>query len=47
MKRAFFPIFEPTWSQILAPTGPNMGFPQQNFNFQFLRKTEAMLLPIK
>ena len=46
MKIAFFPIFNPTWTQILAPTGPNMGFLKQNFNFQSLRKAEAILLPI-
>ena len=29
-------------AHILAPTGPNMGFLKQNFNFQSLRKTEAI-----
>ena len=46
MKIAIFAIFDPTWSHILAPTGPNMGFLKQNFNFQSLRKTEAILLPV-
>ena len=46
MKIAFFAIFDPTWSHILAPTGPNMRFLKQNFNFQSLRKTKAILLPI-
>ena len=46
MKIAFFAIFDPTWSHILAPTDPNMEFLKQNFNFQSLRKTEAILLPI-
>ena len=46
MKIAFFAIFGPIWTHILAPTGPNMGFLKQNFNFQSLRKTEAILLPI-
>ena len=35
----FFAIFGPIWSNILPPTGPNIGFLKQNFNFQFLRKT--------
>ena len=46
MKIAFFAIFDSTWGHILAPTNPNMGFLKQNFYFQFLRKTEAILLPI-
>ena len=46
MKIAFFAILAPTWTHILAPTGSNMGFLKQNFNFQSLRKTEAILLPI-
>ena len=36
MKIAFFAIFDPTWSHILVPTGPNMGFLKQKFNFQSL-----------
>ena len=39
MKKAFFVIFDPIWTHILAPTDPNMGFLKQNFNFQSLRKT--------
>ena len=39
MKIAFFAIFGPNWTHILAPTGPNMGFLKHNFNFQALRKT--------
>ena len=46
IKIAFSAIFDPTWNHILAPTCPNMGFLKQNFNFQSLRKTEAILLPI-
>ena len=45
MKIAFFAIFDPTWTHILAPKGLNMEFFRQNFNFQSLRKTEAILLP--
>ena len=45
MKIAFFVIFDPTWTQILAPKDPNMEFLKQNFNSQSLRKTEAILLP--
>ena len=45
MNIAFFIIFDPTWSHILAPTGSNMGYLEVNFNFQSLRKTEAILLP--
>ena len=29
-----------------APTGPNLGFLEHNFDFQSLRKTEVTLLPI-
>ena len=36
---AFFVIFSPIWTHILAPTGPNMGFLKKNFDFQFLGKT--------
>ena len=46
MKIAFFAIFVLIWTPILAPTDPNMGFLKQNFNFQSLRKTEAILLPV-
>ena len=44
-KIAFSIIFDPTWTHILASKGPNMEFLKQNFNFQSLRKTEAILLP--
>ena len=43
MKIAFFPIFDPTWTYILAPTDPNIEFLKQNFNFQSLRIREAIL----
>ena len=46
MKIAFFLIFDPTWTDFLVPTGPDMGFFEQNFNFQSHRKTEAISLPI-
>ena len=46
MKIVFFPIFDLTWTHILVSTGPNMGFLKLNFNFQSLRKIEAILLPI-
>ena len=39
MKIAFFAMFDPIWTHILAPTGPDMGFLKNNFNFQSLRKT--------
>ena len=42
MKIAFFAIFDPTWTHILTPTDPNMRLLKHNFNFQSLRKTEAM-----
>ena len=45
MKIAFFAVFDPTWTHIFAPKGPNMEFLKKNFNFQSLRKTEVMLLP--
>ena len=41
----FFVIFDTTWTHILASKGPNMGLFKQNFSFQFVRKTEAILLP--
>ena len=46
MKIAFFDIFDPTFTHILAPTDLNVGFLKQNFNSQSLRKTEPILLPI-
>ena len=46
IKIAFFPIFDPTWTHILVPTGSNIVFLRQNFNLQSLRRTEAILLPI-
>ena len=46
IKTGFFSIFNPTWTHILAPKGLNMEFLKQNFNFQSMRKTEAILLPI-
>ena len=46
MKITFVAILDQTWTHILAPTSPNMGFLKQNFNFQSLRKREAILLPI-
>ena len=45
MKIAFFAIPDPTWTDFLAPKSPNMEFLEQNFNFQSLRITEAILLP--
>ena len=45
MKTAFFAIFDPILTHILDPTGPNIGFLKQNFNFESLRKTEAIPLP--
>ena len=46
MTIAFFAIFDPTWTYILATKGPNMEFLKQSFNFQLVRRTEAILLPI-
>ena len=40
IKTAFFANFDPTWTHILAQIY------KQNFNFQYLRKAEAILLPI-
>ena len=45
MRIALFAIFDPTETHILAPKCPNMEFFKHNFNFQSLRKTEAILLP--
>ena len=42
MKMFFFAIFDPTWTHILAPKGSNLEFLKQNFNFQSLRKKEAL-----
>ena len=46
MKIAFLAIFDPNWTHILAPNGPNTEFLKHNFNFQLIRKTEAILLSI-
>ena len=46
MTIAFFVIFDPIWTHILAPTDPNMRFLKHNFNFQSLRKTEAIYIII-
>ena len=43
VKIAFFGL---TCTYILAPTGSNTGFLKENFNFQSLRMTETILLPI-
>ena len=45
LKIAFFAIFDSNQAHILEPKGPNMEFLKQNFNFQSLGKTEAILLP--
>ena len=45
LKIASFAIFDSNQTDILDPKGPNMEFLKQNFNFQSLRKTEAILLP--
>ena len=37
-------FFDLTWTHILAPRGPYLEFIKQNFNFQSLRKKEAILL---
>ena len=38
MKIAFFDIFDPTFTHILAPTDPNVGFLKQNFIFNPLER---------
>ena len=45
MKTTFFAIFDLTWTNILAPKAPNKEF-LKHFNFQSIRKTETILLPI-
>ena len=45
LKITFCVIFDSNQTDILDPKGPNMEFLKQNFNFQSLRKTEAILLP--
>ena len=45
MKLTFFAIFDPTWIHIFTPKGLTMEFFNQNFNFPYIRKTEAMVLP--
>ena len=45
MKTTFFTIFDPTWTHILFPNGQNKEFLKQHFNFQSIRKREAILLP--
>ena len=32
MKKAFFAIFDPTWTHILAQKGPNKEFVKQHFS---------------
>ena len=32
MKKTFFAIFDPTWTHILAPKGPNKEFLKQHFS---------------
>ena len=44
MKIAFFAIFSPIWSHILASPGPNMGFLKQDFNFQSFIERQHKLL---
>ena len=43
-KIVFFTIFDPTWTHIFGPNRHKYGIPsmQRNFNFQSLRKTEAI-----
>ena len=40
VKIAFFAIFSPIWTHIVAPTGLNMGFLTHNFNFQPLDRKD-------
>ena len=42
----FFVIFDPTWTHILPLKDPNKNLLKQYFNFQSIRKTEAILLSI-
>ena len=42
----FFVIFDPTWTYILPLKDPNKNLLKQYFNFQSIRKTEAILLSI-
>ena len=44
MKITFFAIFDPTWTYILASKDSNIEFLKQYFNFQSIRKTEAIFL---
>ena len=43
MKIAIFAIFDPIWTHIFALKDLKMEFLKENFNFQSLRKTEAIL----
>ena len=45
MEIAFFAIFDPTWTNIFVRKDPNMELLKKNFNFQSVRKIEAILLP--
>ena len=42
IKIVFLAIFDQSWTNILAPKGSNMEFLKQSFNFQSIRKTEAI-----
>ena len=46
MEMAFVAIFDRTWTHTFVPKDPNMELLKQNFNFQSIRKTEAILLPV-
>ena len=46
MKTTFFAIFDPIWTNILAPIDTNNEFFKQNFSFQSIRKMEVILLSI-
>ena len=46
MKTIFFAIFDPIWTYIFVPKDPNKELFKQNFSFQLIRKTEAILLLI-
>ena len=46
METIFFAIFDPIWTNILAPKNPNKEFFKQNFSFQLIKKMEVILLSI-
>ena len=44
MKTMFFSIFDPIWSNILAPKDPTKEVFKQNFSFESIKKTSCIVV---